>query len=177
MQKLCSLHEHSGLRSDQAANFTTKEIFEHLIKELEEVASFEEIQGILKSIGSLGRNVLQIAAERNDSPELHLTLWNIFRKYFESPEMLNFINHCDESGDRLIHNVVQWNAIEIIELTWNEIKKFISTKVDQIEYLKTKGYKGKDLLERSLEHVEEDPDVRKWVENLMSEYEIDIKKD
>jgi len=155
-----------------AVRFATNEITDFIFNQLDKFASVEEIREILRTTGSTQRNLLQLVAEECCIPEVHLSLWNIFRKYFNSQEIIEFINYCDEDGDCLIHNAVAWNTKEIIDLTWKQIKTFIISKDDQIEYLKTTGYNEQNLNERSLDNETGDEEVKVWVNNVLCEYGI-----
>jgi len=105
-----------------ATAFTSKEIFEFMIQELEKIASNEEIRNILDKLGIENRNLLQSAARQNESIEFHEYLWTIMRNYFSSQEVLDMINYKDKYGHNILFHVVGHNKKQILELTWNEIK-------------------------------------------------------
>jgi len=145
-----------------AAWFSSKEIFEFMIDELEKIASKEEIRNILRTLGMANRNLLQLAVINSKSIELHKYLWKIIRKYFPAFEILKLINHCDVGGDNILHNTVYWSTKDIAEFIWNQIKKLLTTKEEQIEYLKKKGQHS--------ENQSKDPEVRIWVEKIINEH-------
>lgn len=155
-----------------AVRFATKEIVDFIFDQLEELTFPDEFKMILKTNGRSLRNLLQMIAEECFLPEVHLSIWNILCKYFDSREIVDLIKHCDEDGDRLIHNVVAWNTVEIVELTWNQIKRFIISRNDQIEYLNTTGCKEQNLKQRSEDNEAETSEVQVWVDQVLSEYEI-----
>jgi hypothetical protein len=141
--------------------------------------SDEQFREIIQSKGYLGRNFLQIATDNVNHIKTHQKRWILIKKYFNSSELLDIINHCDDNGDNILHDVVYWNKEKIVQFTWNQIKKFIKTKKGQVKYLKTKGHEGCNLLEISSANQSEDPKVHIWVKNLITEYGIDFdrKKD
>jgi len=110
-----------------AACFTSKEIFEFMMNELEKIASKKEIINILKTIGFAKRNLLQSAAMLNKSADLHEFLWTKIKKYFSSEEILEMIKHTDEYGNNVSFYAARWNTKEILELTWKEIKNTFDT--------------------------------------------------
>ncbi|XP_070504892.1 putative leucine-rich repeat-containing protein DDB_G0290503 [Chironomus tepperi] len=123
---------------DFVALFSTCEIFQFMITELESITSREEIRKLLKTLGFLNRNLLQSAAHHNTCLELHEILWKNLEKYFDASEILQFIKHRDDFGCTVLLNVIEVNSKEIKELTWNKVKKvlksngFEDTKCDEI---------------------------------------------
>jgi len=158
-----------------AASASTAAIFDFMITSLEKVSEIGEIKNLLGTFGYCEENILHAATGRNKSLELHQKLWEVIQKYFSSSEILQMINYCDKDCDNIFHNAVYWNTKEIVEFTWNQIKKFIQTKEEQTEYLKVTGHYSHSLLQMSLENISKDPEVHTWVENLMTKYEIDFK--
>jgi len=149
------------------------QVFEFMIQELEKIPSRDEIREMLRNLNFLNRILLQSAA-RNNSSELHETLWKTFRKYFENAEILQFIKHDDKIGDNLLFNATRWNIVKIVELTWNQIKSFLNHD-EQIEYLKKiKQKDGKNLIQVSLENYRYNQEVTIWVKNQMKYYKINI---
>ena len=69
-----------------------------------------------------------------------------------------------------MHMAVTFADIEVIEYTWNEIKKVMDSD-DQWEYLKMKGCKKRSLYENCCLKTKY-PHVKDWVKNLLEDYEI-----
>ncbi|XP_070504898.1 uncharacterized protein [Chironomus tepperi] len=109
------------------AIFSTGEIFQFMITELNSLASREEIRKWLRSLGFASRNLLQSAAHHNTCLELHETLWEILEIHFDSSEILQFIKHLDNYGCNVLLNVIDKNTKEIKELTWNKVKKVLNS--------------------------------------------------
>jgi len=151
---------------------STAEVLDIIIKTLDESILKNDIKNLLAELGFCNGNIIHTATIHNKSLELHKKLWEIIQKYFISPEILGKIHHYDRDGDNFLHNAVFWNKKEIVEFTWNQIKKFIKTKKEQSKYLKRKGHRSQNLLQMSSENKSKDQEVRTWVENLTSEYEI-----
>ncbi|XP_070508192.1 uncharacterized protein [Chironomus tepperi] len=134
------LKEGVGIRKNIlhiVAENSSIEVFEFMIQELEKLASIDDIKEMLNNCSKWNRSLLHSASRLNKSLELHQTLWKTFRKYFGYSEILEFINHVDYDGNNLLCIVEKYNRKEIIELTWNEIKSFL-TQDEQVEYLKFK---------------------------------------
>jgi len=108
-----------------AASFTTDEIFEFIIKEVEEIGPAEEIKKILANFKTWKRSLLLIAAECNKSARFHEILWKYIRKYFNSSEIMEIIKHTNKDGKNLLMMTSERNTQEITNLTWNEIIKSI----------------------------------------------------
>ncbi|KAL7013393.1 hypothetical protein ACKWTF_015371 [Chironomus riparius] len=134
-----------------------------MIKSLEKIATKHEIKVLLTTSGFWNENILQNAATLNKSLDLHKKLWEIIQEYFSSSEILEMINYCDSEANNILHQAVFWNSKEIIDLTWNQIKKIINKKEVQAEYLRRKGHRSHDLLELSEENQSKDPEVKNWV--------------
>jgi len=152
---------------------SSSEVFEFMIRELEKIVSHDDIKKILKRTTSRGnRNLLQLAAIYNESLELHKSLWKTIREYFEESEITHFITIVDNFGSNLLFNAVERNTKEIIELTWNEIKKNLNHD-KQVQYLKLTGEDGKNLIQYSYPNTIHMNEVTEWVENLIKEYGIE----
>jgi len=156
-----------------AAAYTTSEVFEFMISELEKLTNNKEIiRKHLTSFGHGNRNLLQSVATHNKSLETSKIVWKKICKYFDAHEILEFIEHCDEDDDNLLCCAVHCNTKVIVEFTWNQIKNFINTKDAQIEYLKRKGNQGENLHQLSLNNEENDLEIADWVEQTVKEYQI-----
>jgi len=160
-----------------AAENSSSEVFDFIIEELEKIASRSGIKEMLRNSDKENKNLLQIASNYYTSSELHKTLWKTLRKYFENSEILDIIKHVDKQGNNVLFNAVERTTIEIMELTWNEIKSFMNYD-EQVEYLKMKGKDGKNLLEINLlyneysseyESEKHKKEVNKWAKNLMQQ--------
>ncbi|CAG9805191.1 unnamed protein product [Chironomus riparius] len=156
-----------------AAGNSSSEVFEFIFNELETIASNVEIKEIILTNGFRNGNLLHEATLKNESLKLHEKLWQIVSKYLNFFEIMDFIHHLDGDGDNILHNVVFWNNAEIVQLTWNNITKFICNRNDQIEYLKESGHRQESLLQLSLENKSNDSEVEIWVQNIMIEYGIE----
>jgi len=153
--------------------YSSSEVFEFMIQELEKIASRDKIKEILKRTNRReNQNLLQLAAMSNRSLELHKSLWKTIREYCEESEITHFITYVDYSGNNLLFNVVERNKKEIIELTWNEIKKNLNHD-KQIQYLKLEGENGENLVQCSYRNILHSNEVTEWVENLIKEYGIE----
>lgn len=135
-----------------AAAFAIIEIITFLIEGLEKCAS-KYMKKVLSNIGQYKRNVLQAAAQQNQSSKVHEYLWKIMEKYFDPSEILRIMNYADQDGNKLLDNVILGDQLAVIELTWNEIIKTVnsciedennSAKLDEI--FKSKGENGRNLL-------------------------------
>lgn len=149
-----------------AAKSSTNETWEFIIEELEKIASRDEIRTILGSTGDQYENILQITATNNKNLKLHEVLWKTIRKYFDSSEIFNLIQHKDERGSNVFMDAVHWNSKEIVELIWNEIKVFL-TQNELILYLKASEKISKLAYENK-----ENPKVFKFLEKLLKFNEI-----
>jgi len=157
-----------------AASFTTSDVFEFMISELEKLTNNKEIKIILSSFGQRNTNLLQFVVTHNKSLETNKTVWKIICKYFDAKEILEFIEHCDNKSDNLLCCAVCDNTKEIVEFTWTQIKNFINTKDAQVEYLNRKGQNGKNLHQMSLKNRANDLKVADWVQQIMQEYEMNF---
>lgn len=133
------------------AHFSSSEVFEFLIGELENITSKLEIRKFLSNMNLWNRKPLQDAAYANRSPELHKSLWIAYRNYFEVTDVLEIIRQNDSAGNNLIRLTVAYNTKEIVELTFNEIVTTIESyeNKDEIlkEILRSKSICGKNLLQ------------------------------
>ena len=89
---------------------------------------------------------------------------------------MQFINHVDKDGNNLLFNaVIEWRTKEIVELTWNEIKSFL-THEEQVEYLKLKGENGKNLKKIASKNINEDhkEEVIAWIDSQLKYYKINL---
>jgi ankyrin repeat protein len=160
------------------AMVSTAEIFDFIIKTLEESSIKSKIKSLFSNLNNCGENILHSALSGNKSLKLHQILWKIVKKYFESSEIVQkFINHCDNDGDNILHQAVFWNTKEIANFTWNQIMNFLLTKEELIEYLKQKGHKSKNLIRLSKGNVSNCTKIRVWVKNLMIYYNINFDED
>ncbi|KAL7048029.1 hypothetical protein ACKWTF_003187 [Chironomus riparius] len=75
--------------------FAKSDLFEFIHKELEKIATFEEIRKMLSSTDIWKRNLFQTAVNQNTFTVLHESLWKVIRKYFNSAEILQFIKHIE----------------------------------------------------------------------------------
>ncbi|KAL7012239.1 hypothetical protein ACKWTF_014709 [Chironomus riparius] len=148
----------------------SNEFFEFMIQELEKIASQDEIRQMLGNLDKLNQNLLQSAASSNESSELHKTLWKTLRKYFEKSEILQFIKNVDVEGNNLLFTAVNgYKPIkEIVELTWNEIKSFL-THDEQAEYLTMKGKDDKNLKQICSKY---DKELSAWIESQIKYYKL-----
>jgi len=158
-----------------AALFTTAEVFQFMEKELEKIASRDKIRKTFIKLGFANKNLLQTAARFNKSLEFHKTLWKILQKHFTSSEILEFIKHLDMYGDNLLINAIKWTTKEILELTWTEVRKVVSTfytdpqtvqKVEDCEKIANRIAETKDN-EKDEEIRNEKTELLKldWIEN------------
>jgi len=115
---------------------------------------------------------LQSVVIGNKNPETNKTVWKLIYKYFEPVEILEFIEHCTACGNNLLCCAVLHNTKEIVEFTWNQIKKFINTKDAQVEYFNRKGWNGQNLHQLALENRANDAQVTDWVQQIMQEYKF-----
>ncbi|KAL7011073.1 hypothetical protein ACKWTF_014075 [Chironomus riparius] len=150
------------------------EFFDFMMNELEKLSRPDEIVKILSNINNWNRNVLQSESKWTKSAELHANLWNKFRKYFKSEEILMFIKHVDKFGNHLLFNAVENNKKEFVELIWKDIKSFMSHD-EQKNYLKAENNDGKNLLQMSFENKEYFNEVFEWVREVMAEYGIHLE--
>ncbi|CAG9800736.1 unnamed protein product [Chironomus riparius] len=140
-------------------------LFHFYIRELQRISPIDVIREMLKNLDDNNRNVLQSAAMRNASLELHSFLWRVLRQFFEPSEIIWFIKHVDKYGNNILFLAVIENTKKVAQLTWKEIKSYLN-KTEQVEYLKIKGWKGKDLIESALDNFYETK-IHEWVQNLM----------
>jgi len=151
-----------------AAAFTTSEVFGLLIAEIERLTNDKEIRFLLSSLSGRGNaNLLQSVVINNQSLETYKIVWKIICKYFNTEEILKFIEHCNIFGNHLLCCAVYYNTKEIVEFTWYQIKNFIITKDAQVEYLNKKGWNGQNLYQLSLENQEKDSKVAEWVQQTI----------
>jgi len=152
---------------------SSSEVFEFMIQELEKIASRDKIKEILKRTTSRENlNLLELAAKYNKSLELHKSLWKTIREYCEESEITHFITNVAIFNINLLFIVVRHNKKEIIELTWNEIKKNLNHN-EQVQYLKLKGKRGGNLIQCSNRNWIHKNEVTEWVKNLIKEYGIE----
>lgn len=149
---------------------SSSEIFEFILKELNEIPKLNEIEILLNCLGEVKQNLLQSAACFQKSIKLHEDLWKIYQKYFESIEILNLIKHTDEYGDNLLLNIIKNNKTQIADFTWNKIKSLMNID-EQVEYLKTKGWNNQNILERSLQNNYH-PEIHEWIQTIVNQYKI-----
>ncbi|KAL7035920.1 hypothetical protein ACKWTF_008622 [Chironomus riparius] len=115
------------------------------------------------------QNILQIRTVQRKPIEFHKTIWKTLRKYFDKLEILNFIKNVNANKNNILFSIAcGYTDQEIIELTWNEIKRFMNLE-EQIEYLKIKGKDGKNFAESYMERKFKKEDFD-WIKNLMFEY-------
>lgn len=153
-----------------AAIYSTSEIFELMINELEKVASNFEIKNFLSHLGNLNQNLMQSATSKK-SIKMQSTIWTIFRKYFTASEMLDFIKHADKKGENLLFYGFFTFSIEVVDFAWTEIKSFLNSE-QQVEYLKTTDGHGISLFQWTLKNRNHHKDLYDWLKNVMDEYKI-----
>lgn len=150
-----------------AACFTSREIFEFMIYEIEKIASMERIKHILEPLGTADRNLLQLAASYNKSLEIHEFLWHLFFKYFNPYEIVKIMQFPDEYGHNLFQLAIRFNSKEVVELTWNKIKNLM-TQNELVEYLKSMD---SNILKLAVKN-KENSNVVEFVAHILQEYEI-----
>jgi len=159
-----------------AACFTTGEIFEFMHKELEKLATKEEIRTILGRLSHYDRNILQNAGQ-NKSLSVHQQLWKVIHKYFNRSEIIKMINHADESGYNLLICAAERNTKEVIELIWNEIGGIMS-KAELTKYLKYGINNGENIV-HALMKTSDDKKLnylwKKMESHFMSQHEASSK--
>jgi hypothetical protein len=160
----------SGKNALQSAAYSqSNDIFVFLIEEVGKISEPDKIRNILCNFGDTGQNIMQSAAYFLNSPKVHEELWKIYRKYFNPTEILQFIKHVNKDDNNLIFDIVINNTVQNVKFTWNQMKSFMSHD-EQVETLKTIGYKGQNLIERCSNNDK----VKNWVENIVVEYGIEI---
>ncbi|XP_070504715.1 uncharacterized protein [Chironomus tepperi] len=169
LEILREVDEQGSILFNLAAYFTDRHIIQFLIEELRNIATIEEVKSFLKHLGLSQQNMLQNAAKLNQDFELHKYLWEIIPKIFNNSEILEFINNYDEYGCHILHCAVVGNTKEIAEFTWSKIQNYISNKYEQIQYL-TKLLNSKYNI-HNLATESNDPEMIKWVEELLQKYE------
>ena len=132
----------------------------------------EKITELLSSCGHGNFNLLQCAVIDNKNLETHKIIWQVICKYCDADQILKFIEHCDSDGDNLLCSAVSCNTKEIVEFTWNQIKKFKIAKEVQFEYLNRKGHDDKNVRQLSLEKGVKDSQVVVYVEQIMLECQV-----
>jgi len=152
-----------------AACYSSSDVFEFMIEQLEKIASSHEIIHMLSHINKLNQNLLQ-SAVWNKSPTLQISMWNTFRKYFAPLEILNFIEHVDNKGENLLFCAFFTYSIEVIESIWTEIRRFMNYD-KQLEYLRTTDGHGVTLHQWALKNRDNHKELYFWVKNVISEYE------
>jgi len=124
LEILREVDEHGSDVFNLAASFTTAEIFEFMAEELAKIASRDEIRKLFIKLGDGNRNLLQAAAAKNKSLELHKVLWKIFRKNLSSMELFEHIILCGEHY--VLKLAIECNTNEVLEFTWTEIKQILT---------------------------------------------------
>ncbi|KAL7012253.1 hypothetical protein ACKWTF_014716 [Chironomus riparius] len=172
---LKELNEYGQNILQNASANASSEIFEFMIQKLEKIASRDEIRQMLRNSNKLNQNLLQPAARRNKSSELHKTLWKTLRKCFEKSEILQFIKNVDVDGNNLLFNAVNGYkpTKEIVELTWNEIKSFL-THDEQVEYLTMKRKDGKNLKQIASDNKYNPEELSAWIDSQIKYYKLNF---
>ncbi|CAG9811767.1 unnamed protein product [Chironomus riparius] len=118
-----------------AASFTTDEIFEFIINEVEQICQIEEIKKVLANTKTWKRSLLLTAAECNKSAKLHETLWTYIQKYFNSTEVMEIVRQTSKDGKNLLMITSEKNTQEVTNLTWKQILKSIDKNENNINEL------------------------------------------
>lgn len=127
-----------------AAYFTSSEIIEFILQQLENNLLFDEIKNLLTRYGFECKSMLRAAAEKNTDIQLHKMLWKIMRKYFNSSEILKFIKCTDELGNNFFLQAVYFNTKAVVEISLEEIENSLGFKMN--EYLMDVNNKGNNIL-------------------------------
>lgn len=156
-----------------AAGLGKHEILEFIMDETEKIFSRKIVKGFIASPGKYEDSLLLSALCFNKSSYVHEYLWKIIRKYFDNTEIGRYIHAIDKKGNNILRAAIAHNSREIVELTWKNIKNFVSDTSNQIYYLKIKEHGRLNLLQLSRENLL-NPAVSLWVEEVMKEYEINF---
>jgi len=157
-----------------AASYSSIDILEFMVDELEKFASKKEIRKILYSLSTFANyNMFHSAAVNNKSVKIHISLWKIMHNYLSTSEILDLIKYINILGLNVLSCAVYFNSKEVAELTWNEIKKLIPTKDDQAKYLKKSRFLILNI--RQVSFLNQDGKVYEWYKNLSQEYGLDFK--
>ncbi|XP_070491153.1 uncharacterized protein [Chironomus tepperi] len=149
-----------------AAHFSSADVLDFMIEELEKVTLRDQIKKMLTNINAGSKNLLQIAAYDNNDKHVHECLLKIFFKYFKQPEILEIIKHADDEGNNFFSILVIRSSKEVVEAVWENIK-ILMNKEAQIEYLKIES-NGVDIVKRSLDNKQH-KDVHEFVVKLRSD--------
>lgn len=120
-----------------AACESPSENLECLINELIELTVHEDVKSSFSSLGPDNKNLLQSAAFWNKSLSVHKFLWNCFRKYFNSEEILSFIKYCDANGSNLLQIAVKCNSNEVVDFILSQVEDFMDeNELDEYQKIK-----------------------------------------
>ncbi|XP_070497755.1 MATH and LRR domain-containing protein PFE0570w-like [Chironomus tepperi] len=155
-----------------AACYSDHHIMKFSIEELENITKVDELKSFLKHLDDYKQNMLQNAVINNKNLEVHKYLWQKIPTIFNSAEILDFIDNYCIDGFHILHDATYWNVKKIAEFTWSQIQIYISNKDDQVEYLTKLTSLNKNIHDLALENKSKDPEIVKWVKELMQKYEI-----
>ncbi|KAL7013415.1 hypothetical protein ACKWTF_015381 [Chironomus riparius] len=170
-----SADNHQNTVLHLAACFSSKEIFEFTIFELERITTRVELRKMLSTPGFRNRNLLQSSARQNQSIKLHQSLWKIIEKYFEPPEITAMIKHTSLCNNNVFFYAVGCNTKEVVMLTFYQISKFIN-KNNLFDYLSISGFIGRGMLQTALFN-KSNPEVHKFCVELLKKCELEVEKD
>lgn len=137
------------------ANFSSSDIFEFLITELEKLTTKFKIKKLLNNLNSQKREPLRDAIHGNQSLNMHKTIWKVYRKYFHPSEILNKVQAKDLHEFNMMCIAVAGSSKtkEIIEFTYKQILISIDENevldIDRLEkeILNCEDFEGKNLLQ------------------------------
>jgi len=151
-----------------ALNFPSSNIFDAMIHELEKFAQPKTIKMLLRLKNGYEQNLLHKSLRFNQSLEMQSGLWKVIKKYFEVEEIRLFAIEHETYGCNILHYAVTYSSVEIAMHTFNEIR-YIIDEHELKYYLKTPGFKGKNLYQSALQNSEL-PQMASWVKNLMTSH-------
>jgi len=139
-------------------------IFNFMVEEIEKNVSRDEVKNILNDLNFYKENLLQSAALRSNSVKNHENLWKIIEKYFNATEIAEMINNFNTDEENVFHLLVNYNTKDVLELTWEKIKKYIPNGDDQISYLNN----TEESFCKLSQNNNYDCQVRDWIKKLLN---------
>jgi len=121
-------------------NFKTVDIIEFTIKELQEIATNNQIRDILRQQDHKSQNLLQQSVVYRKPLEFYEHLFKVYHAYFKLHEILDIINNNDDSENNLLFNVVRYKNKEIINHTWNQIQNILKNDKNYKKLKKIKNF-------------------------------------
>ncbi|CAG9802065.1 unnamed protein product [Chironomus riparius] len=115
-----------------------EDVIKFTSNKLKELLSREECQEILKTRGSLERNLLHKVAFHVNNINIHKILWNFYKDYFDSQEITEILKEVDNNGENIFYIAAKTSNFKILAFYIAEAEKFLPKDEIKLNFMTSK---------------------------------------